>query len=306
MKSKMKGNILLLITAVVWGISFVAQSSGMDYVGPNTFIGLRTLLGGIVLLPVIFVLDKEKKKNGTYQPVNRKKLLLYGFICGLCLWIASTLQTYGLADGITTGESGFITALYIIFVSVCGIFTGRKLSGKIICGVVLSMAGMYFLCLFGNGFAFSRGHLITLLCAVIFAVHILVIDKFSPQTDGVKLSCMQFFVAGILGCCAMFLLENPQWIAIKQCWLEIGYAGIMSCGVAYTLQIVGQKYTDPTSASMLMSLESVFSALAGWILLGQSMTVFQVSGCILMFAAIVLVQLPDKTAAITHQASHTQ
>ena len=306
MKGKMKGNILLLITAVVWGISFVAQSSGMDYVGPNTFIGIRTLLGGIVLLPVILVLDKEKKKNGTYKPVDLKKLLLYGLICGLCLWAASTLQTYGLAEGISAGESGFITALYIIFVAVCGVFSGRKLSGKIICGVLLAMLGMYFLCLFGNGFVFSRGHLITLLCAVIFSVHILVIDKFSPQTDGVKLSCMQFFVAGILGCCVMFLLENPQWDAIKQCWLEIGYAGIMSCGVAYTLQIVGQKYTDPTSASMLMSLESVFSAISGWILLGQSMTVFQISGCILMFAAIVLVQLPDKTAGLKYQANHTQ
>lgn len=298
MKNKMKGNILLLITAVVWGISFVAQSSGMDYVGPNTFIGLRTLLGGLVLLPVIFAIDTGKKKNGTYQPTNKKKLLGCGFLCGLCLWIASTLQTYGLAEGITTGESGFITALYIIFVSVFGVFSGRKLSAKIIGGVLLAMAGMYFLCLFGSGLTLNRGHMITLLCSVIFTIHILLIDRFAPNTDGVKLSCIQFFIAGILGCCAMFLVESPQWDAIKQCWLEIGYAGIMSCGVAYTLQIVGQKYTDPTSASILMSLESVFSALAGWVLLGQSMSVAQILGCALMFTAIVLVQLPDKQKRI--------
>lgn len=294
MINKMKGNILLLITAVVWGISFVAQSSGMDYVEPNTFIGIRTLLGGIVLLPVIAVTDAGKKKNGTYQKINWKKLLLYGSICGLCLWAASTLQTYGLAAGISAGESGFITALYIIFVAVFGVFAGRNLSGKIISGVFLAMVGMYFLCLFGNGFTLSSGHLITLICAVIFSIHILVIDKFSPQADGVKLSCTQFFVAGVLGCIAMFLTESPEWSAICSCWLQIGYAGIMSCGVAYTLQIIGQKYTDPTSASILMSLESVFSALSGWALLGQSMSFPQIVGCVLMFSAIVLVQLPDK------------
>ncbi len=294
MNQKLKGNSILLITALVWGISFVAQSSGMSYVGPNTFIGLRTLLGGIVLLPVIAVIDGGKKKAGTYRPTEWKKLLGYGTVCGLCLWVASTLQTYGLADGITTGESGFITALYIIFVAVFGVFAGQRISAKIICGVLLAMLGMYFLCLFGSGFTLKSGHVITLICAVIFSVHILVIDKFSPRTDGVKLSCTQFFVAGILGCIAMFILEKPEWSAISACWLEIGYAGIMSCGVAYTLQIIGQKYTDPTSASILMSLESVFSALAGWVLLGQSLSLPQIAGCVLMFSAIVLVQLPDK------------
>lgn len=298
MNQKLKGNIILFITAIVWGVSFVAQSSGMSYVGPNTFIGIRTLLGGIVLLPVIAVIDSGRKKAGTYQKTDFTKLLIYGGICGLCLWAASTLQTYGLADGITTGESGFITALYIIFVAVFGVFAGRKISGKIICGVLLAMVGMYFLCLFGSGLSFGRGQLITLICAVIFSIHILVIDKFSPHVDGVKLSCTQFFVAGILGCIMMFLLEKPEWSAITSCWLEIGYAGIMSCGVAYTLQIIGQKYADPTSASIIMSLESVFSALAGWVLLGQSLSLSQIAGCVLMFTAIILVQLPDKKMSL--------
>lgn len=299
MKTKLGGNILLLITALVWGISFVSQSVGMEYVEPNTFNGIRTLLGGVVLLPVIFCLDKTKKKKGTFVPTNKKKLLLYGSICGVFLCIASTLQTYGMNGNfgyaaITTGESGFLTALYIIFVAVLGAFSGRKLSAKIILGVMLSMVGMYFLCLFGTSISLSIGHFLTFLCAIVFALHILVIDKFSPEVDGVKLSCTQFFVAGTLNLIVMFLFETPNLSAISSCVPALLYSGVMSCGVAYTLQIIGQKYTDPTSASILMSLESVFSALAGWVLLSQRMTLPQILGCTLMFAAIVLVQLPDK------------
>ena len=299
MKTKLGGNILLLVTALVWGISFVSQSVGMEYVEPNTFNGIRTLLGGIVLLPVIFFLDKTKKEKGTYLPTNKKKLFLYGGICGVFLCVASTLQTYGMNgnfgfSAITTGESGFLTALYIIFVAILGAFSGKKLSAKIILGVMLSMVGMYFLCLFGTSISLSIGHFLTFLCAIIFALHILVIDKFSPEVDGVKLSCTQFFVAGTLNLIVMCFFETPSLSAIFSCVPALLYSGVMSCGVAYTLQIIGQKYTDPTSASILMSLESVFSALAGWVLLGQSMTLFQILGCGLMFAAIVLVQLPDK------------
>lgn len=299
MKTKLGGNILLLITALVWGISFVSQSVGMEYVEPNTFNGIRTLMGGIVLLPVIFFLDSGKKKGGTYVPTNKKKLLLYGSICGVFLCVASTLQTYGMNgnfgfSAITTGESGFLTALYIIFVAILGVFSGKKLSAKIILGVVLSMVGMYFLCLFGTSISLSIGHFLTFLCAIVFSLHILVIDKFSPEVDGVKLSCTQFFVAGSLNLIVMCFLESPNISAILSCVPALLYSGVMSCGVAYTLQIIGQKYTDPTSASILMSLESVFSALAGWVLLGQSMTIPQILGCGLMFAAIVLVQLPDK------------
>ncbi len=293
MNLKMRGNLLLLITAMVWGTSFVSQSVGMDHIGPNTFNGLRTLLGGIVLLPVIFMIDAGKKKSGTYKPVDKKKLFLYGSICGVFLCVAATLQSYGLKE-ISAGESGFITALYIIFVAVFGVFSGRKLTGKIVCGVVLATAGMYFLCLFGQSISFKNGHFITFLCSILFAFHILVIDKFSPNTDGVKLSCVQFFVAGILNCVVMFLLEHPDWNAVFVCVPAILYSGIMSCGVAYTLQIVGQRYTDPTSASILMSLESVFAAISGWLILKEGMSVPQIAGCVLMFAAIILVQLPDR------------
>lgn len=293
MTKKMRGNILLLITAVVWGISFVSQSVGMDYIEPNTFNGLRTLLGGIVLLPVIFVIDAGKKKNGTYEKCDFKKLLLYGSICGVLLCVAATLQTYGLKET-TAGKSGFITALYIIFVAAGGIFTGRKLKLKIVIGVLLAVLGMYFLCLFGEKINFCFGDFLTFICAIVFSFHIMVIDRFSPKTDGVKLSCTQFLVAGTLNIIVMFIFENPDVELIKQCVGAILYSGIMSCGVAYTLQIVGQKYTDPTSASMLMSLESVFAALSGWVLLGESMSLPQILGGVLMFAAIILVQLPDK------------
>lgn len=294
---KMRGNFLLLITALVWGISFVSQSIGMDYIEPNTFNGIRTLLGGAVLLPVILITDAGKKKKGTYEKCDFKKLLLYGTICGALLCVAATLQSCGLKET-TTGKSGFITALYIIFVSVFGIFAGRKLNLKIVSGVFLAVLGMYFLCLFGTEINFCFGDFLTFLCAIVFSFHIIVIDKVAPKTDGVKLACTQFFVCGLLNCIVMFVFESPDWALIKQCAGAILYSGIMSCGVAYTLQIVGQKFTDPTSASMLMSLESVFAALSGWILLGERMSISQIFGCTLMFAAIVLVQLPDRAAAL--------
>lgn len=300
MSKKMRGNFLLLITALVWGISFVSQSIGMDYIGANTFNGIRTLLGGTVLLPVILVTDAEKKKKGTYEKCDVKKMLLYGAACGVLLCVAATLQSLGLKET-TTGKSGFITALYIIFVSVFGIFVGRKLNVKIVSGVLLAVLGMYFLCLFGAEINFCFGDFLTVLCAVVFSFHILVVDKAATKIDGVKLSCVQFFVCGLLNCAAMFAFESPDWELIKQCVGAILYSGIMSCGVGYTLQIVGQKYTDPTSASMLMSLESVFAAAAGWILLNERMNVSQIFGGVLMFAAIVLIQLPDGKVALKNK-----
>lgn len=297
MTKKMRGNFLLLITALVWGVSFVSQSIGMDYIGANTFNGLRTILGGAVLLPVILISDVGKKKKGTYQKCDTKKLIFYGIICGVLLCVAATLQSLGLKET-TTAKSGFITALYIIFVSVFGAFAGRKLSTKVAAGVVLAVLGMYFLCLFGTQVNFCFGDFLTLLCAIVFSFHILAIDRVAQKTDGVKLACVQFFVCGVLNCIIMFAFESPDWTLIQQCAGSILYSGIMSCGLAYTLQIVGQKYTDPTSASMLMSLESVFAAVSGWILLNEKMNAAQILGCILMFAAIVLVQLPNKTALL--------
>lgn len=293
LNQKLKGNIILFITAIIWGISFVSQSVGMDYIGPNTFMGIRTTMGGLVLLPVIFFTDRAKKKNGTYKKTNFKKLLSYGVPCGVFLCIASTLQTYGL-QVTTTAKSGFLTALYIIFVALFGIFYGKKMNLKIASGVILSVIGMYFLCLFGEEISFNWGDGLTLLCAVFFAGQILLIDRFINDIDGVKLACTQFLSAGIINLVIMFLIEKPEMVNILSCTTALLYSGIMSCGIAYTLQIIGQKYTDPTSASIIMSLESVFAALSGWVLLGEGMTIAQISGCVFMFLAIILVQLPSK------------
>ena len=303
MNTKLKGNIILFITAIIWGMSFVSQSVGMEYIEPNTFMGIRTLMGGVVLLPVIFILDKGKKKQGAYRPTNMKKLLKYGIICGLFLCIAQTLQTYGLQTT-TTAKSGFLTALYIIFVAIIGLFVGKKLTGKMVIGIITAVVGMYFLCLFGESVSFNAGDGLTILCAVFFAGQILCIDKFVADIDGLKLSCTQFLTAGVINVILMFILETPNMENILACSTALLYSGIMSCGVAYTLQVIGQKYADPTSASIIMSLESVFAAISGWIILSQKMSLSQIAGCVLMFAAIVLVQLPEKRE-ILKATNHT-
>ena len=290
---KLKGNMILFLTAIIWGISFVSQSVGMDYIGPNTFMGIRTTMGGLVLLPFIFFSDRAKKKNGTYEKTSILKLLKYGAPCGLFLCVASTLQTYGL-QVTTTAKSGFLTALYIIFVALFGLVYSKKITCKMALGVIVAVLGMYFLCLFGEEISFNYGDALTLLCAVFFAGQILLIDKFVDKVDGVKLACTQFFVSGVINLILMFILESPDIKNILACSTAILYSGILSCGVAYTLQIIGQKYAQPTSASIIMSLESVFAAISGWIILGEKMTIAQIAGCVFMFLAIVLVQLPDK------------
>lgn len=293
MTKKLKGNIILFITAIIWGVSFVSQSVGMDYIGPNTFMGIRTLMGGMVLLPVIAIIDKNKKKQSTYQKTDMKKLIKYGGICGIFLCVAQTLQTYGLQTT-TTAKSGFLTALYIIFVALIGLFVGKKLNFKMASGILTAVVGMYFLCMYGERADFNMGDVLTIICAIFFAGQILCIDKFVSGIDGLKLSCTQFLVAGTINTVLMFILETPDITAIMSCATALLYSGIMSCGVAYTLQVVGQRYAEPTTASIIMSLESVFAAIAGWILLGEAMALSQIIGCLLMFLAIVLVQLPDR------------
>ena len=296
---KLKGNLLLLLTAFVWGVSFIAQSKGVEEISPVAFNGIRSVLGGIVLLPVIYFLDTNKKKHNL--PVQRldKKLVIGGIICGIFLCLASTIQTMGMKYT-SPGKAGFITALYMVIVPIIGLFTGKKLRPVMAAAVLVAVCGMYLMCI-DSELSVNKGDILIFICAFLFSGHILVIDYFSPKVDGVKLSCIQFFVCGILNIIWMFLFEEPQLKPILDAWISIGYAGIFSCGVAYTLQIVGQKYTDPTSASILMSLESVFATLStvilvalGWNLTGGQMTLKEIIGCIFMFAAILLVQLPEK------------
>lgn len=297
-KASAKNPLLLFLAAVIWGVAFVAQSVGMEYVGPFTFNAVRSLIGGIVLIPCIFFLDhlKKEEQEKPLAEAEKKKadktLLTGGVCCGLCLCVASNLQQIGI--GYTTvGKAGFITAMYIILVPVLGIFMKRKIGWKIWVSVVLGVLGLYLLCM-TESFSLSKGDAYVLLCALVFSFHILTIDHFSPLVDGVRMSCIQFLVSGIGSAVLMFLFEKPQIGAILQAWMPILYAGVMSCGVAYTLQIVGQKGMNPTVASLILSLESVVSVLAGWVLLGQKLSVREFSGCGIMFAAIILAQLPEQ------------
>ncbi len=294
-KTKLKGNLILLLTAIIWGISFVSQSVGMEYIEPNTFNGIRTWLGCAVLIPFILIRERGKSiQVKQEEKKNRKTLLLGGVVCGCLLCIASTLQTYGLQDT-TAGKSGFITAMYMIIVPFLGLLFRKKPTVIAVISVFIALGGLSLLCLTGgDAKEINIGDILTLVCAFVFAFHILAIDHFSPKVDGVKLSCLQFFVSGAINIVLMFILENPQINLILQCYTAILYSGLMSCGVAYTLQIIGQKYTDPTSASILMSLESVFAVLAGVVLLQERMSVWEIIGCVLMFAAILLVQMPAK------------
>ena len=278
-----------MLTAVIWGVSFVSQRVGMEYIKPNTFNGIRTMLGAFILIPFIFA----RGKTGKSRPSDRKKLIIDGIVCGALLCAAGTLQTWGMVYT-TSGKSGFITAMYMIFVPIIGLFAGRKIRAATTAGVALAVAGMYMLSIGGTDFAVNKGDVITLACAFIFAFHIMAVDRFSSEVDCVKLACLQFFVCGTINIILMFLFENPDWELVRACAVPILYSGIMSCGVAYTLQIVGQQYAEPTTASIIMSLESVFAALAGWAVLNETLTLKEVFGCMLMFAAIIIVQLPQK------------
>ena len=287
----MKNNILLVLTALIWGCAFVAQSVGMDYVGPFTFNMARFLIGAIVLLPVIWFMDRQRK-TGAEKGAGQKTLIIGGICCGIALAVASTLQQWGILFT-TVGKAGFITAMYIVIVPLLGIFIGKKVRPLIIGCVAIAVVGFYFLCM-TESLCLGLGDFLVLLCAIAFSIHILVIDHFSPKVDGVKMSAIQFLTAAIISAVPTLLWEQPVFTEILQAWQPVLYAGVMSCGVAYTLQIIAQKNADPTVASLLLSLESVFSVLAGWVLLGQGLSLKELFGCVLIFCAIILSQLPEK------------
>lgn len=289
--------LLLVLTAFIWGSAFVAQSVGNDLLGPLSFNALRSLIGGLALLPVI---PLAKRLSGEESPAaeapkqNKKDLWLGGVLCGLVLAVASALQQWGLVYA-TVGKAGFITALYIVIVPVLGIFVKRAPGVKVWAAVAIAVFGLYLLCWSGSGL--NMGDLLLFACSGLFSLHILVIDHFSPKVDGVKMSCIQFFTAGVVCTLPALLLEHPTFSAVLGAAGPLLYAGVLSSGVGYTLQILAQRKVDPTVASLVLSLESVFSVLAGWVLLGQTLTLRELLGCCLMFAAILLAQLPDKKAA---------
>ena len=282
---------MLLITSLIWGTSFVAQSDGMNYIEPFTYNSMRTLLGGFVLIPVILLfrfLDKRSgKEKKTY---SLKNTLIGGICCGVILFIASSFQQAGIAQT-TAGKAGFVTALYIVIVPLIGIFFHRKMPLRMWLFIAAALAGFWLLCISDN-FSISGGDLLVFFGALFFALHITVIDYFNGKgTDGILMSCIQFFTAGLLMLICMFIFEKPVIDNIIQARVSILYAGIMSCGVAYTLQILGQRHTSPTLATLLMSLESVFAALSGWLILGENLSIKELLGCILIFSAVILAQL---------------
>jgi len=296
MKNKaIVGNILLIITALIWGCAFVAQSVGMDYVGPFTFNGTRCIIGGIVLIIANIIFDAVKKKNGSYRKPSaeeKKELVKGGIICGIIIFVASTVQQFGIAQT-TVGKAGFISVLYILIVPFFGLLLKQKLPKMIWICCILALAGLYLLCM-NESFTLSKGDFTVLISAVAFAVHILAIDYFAPKVDCVKLSCIQFLVGGSICILCMFIFEKPNISSILNAWLPILYAGALSGGVGYTLQTVAQKWTKPSVASLLMSLESVFAVLAGAVILHQIPTLRETAGCILMFISIIIIQLPEK------------
>jgi len=298
---QIRNSFILLLTAFIWGVAFVAQSVGMEYVGPFTFNSVRSIIGGLFLIPCIFVLNKiNPERENEYkalkpeeQKKSKKTLLIGGILCGVALCVASNLQQFGISYT-TVGKAGFITAMYILIVPILGLFFKKKCAPTVWVGVVLGVIGLYFLCM-TEGFSIQLGDFLVFLCALAFSVHIMIIDHYTQLVDGVKMSCIQFLVSGVLSGICMFIFENPTIGSLFAAWQPILYAGILSCGVAYTLQIVGQKGMNPTVASLILSLESVIAVLAGLVLLRQMLSTREIIGCVCMFAAIVLAQIPVRS-----------
>ncbi|MGN0383647.1 MAG: DMT family transporter [Eubacterium sp.] len=308
MSKKIRNSTLLVLTALIWGIAFVAQSEGGDAIGPYSFNCIRSIIGSAVLMPVIIVLDKlglSTKRPKTKD--EKRKLLIGGLCCGLPLFFATNLQQLGIYLGTGAGKAGFLTACYILIVPLLGLFFKRKCGWNIWIGVVVTVIGLYQLCM-KEGLSVQASDILLVLCAILFAIQIMMVDKYSPVCDGVRLSCIQFMVTGILGLIPTFFIDMKhsvegiiEWapaLMTLDAWIPILYAGIFSCGVAYTLQIIGQDGINPTVASMLMSLESVFSVIAGAVLLHERMSSRELFGCALIFTAIVLAQLPINSKSI--------
>lgn len=293
-RDQLVGNIMLLIAALIWGTTFVAQSEAMDRMGPFTYQAARSILGALVLIPVIAVSDFAKKKIGTYiKPTkeSNKKLLIASLTCGTVYIIAAAFQQVGMAMGTESGKAGFITAMYMLIVPIIGLFMKKKVRPVTWICIAVATFGLYLLCITGD-FGLRASDAVVFGCAVSFALHIVVIDYFSPYVDGIRLSCLQFAVAAVYSVILMFIFEEPTWQQIQSGWFSIMYAGVLSSGIGFTLQILAQQRTNPTIASMLMSLESVFAVLGGIVLLGEIPTAREAIGCTLMFAAIIVAQIP--------------
>lgn len=298
-KKAFGGNIALLLAAFIWGTSFVAQSVGMESVEAFTFNGIRMFLGCAALLPLIVFMQIRKRKNDMRTEAEKKKQaavqLKSGVICGVILYCASSFQQFAFNYS-TPGKIGFITALYMLLVPVFGLALKQRPRLFVWFAVLMGCVGAYLLCVDAE-MTIGKGELLTLACAVFYAIHILYIDSVVDKVDGVLLSFTQFFVVGVISAVCMLIFETPQAENIQSAMVPMLYSGIMSSGIAYTLQIIGQKHTQPAVASLLMCLESVFAVLSGWVILHEALTGREILGCVIMFVAIILTNLPERKKA---------
>ena len=290
-------SFLLFLTACIWGMAFVSQSKGMEYMHPFTFNGVRSLIGALSLL--VYLLLTGKLTGEKVRSINWKKNVEAGLWCGLALTTASTLQQFGIKYT-TVGKAGFITTLYIIFVPLAGVFLKKKVAGIVWVAAGMAAVGMYLLCM-TESLVLGGGDIMVFLCAIVFAVHIIVIDHYAEETDGAIVSCIQFLVCGVVCTIGALIWGEPTWQQLSSGMGALLYAGVLSCGVAYTLQIVGQKGVNPTVAALILSLESVVATVSGWIAFkigflkdDQSLTGRQIAGCVIVFVAVILVQLPKE------------
>jgi len=297
---KIKGSLFLFFASVIWGATFVAQSVGMDYISPFTFNTVRFFLGGLVLLPVIALFRRTPKtafseESAAKKAAGHRNLIAGGIVCGILIFAATGLQQIGLVYT-TAGKAGFLTALYVVLVPIIGLFFKKKPGIFLWFGVAFAVAGLYFLSM-NEQFTLEKGDVPLLLCALLFSFQILAVDHYSPLVDGVKLSCIQFFIASALSAVVMVISEAPTWQAIWSARIPLLFTGLLACGVAYTFQILGQKTTPPAVASVIFGLESVFAAIFGWLILHEQLSQRELLGAALVLVAVFLSQLTPKRKA---------
>ncbi len=295
---KRRNSFILALTSFIWGISFVAQSRGGDAVGPYSFNCIRSVIGSLFLIIIISITDRFGITKKPEDKKAQRTLLTGGVLCGIVLCVATNLQQMGIYLGTSSGKAGFLTACYILLVPILGLFFKKKCGVNVWIAVAISIVGLYLLCIDG-AFKLQFSDTLVMLCALCFSIHILVIDHFSPMVDGLRMSCIQFMVTGLISAIPMFMTELQSGLQVWlssfsswDAWIPLLYAGIFSCGIGYTLQIIGQKGVNPTVASLIMSLESVFSVLAGWVILHEKLSTKELAGCTLIFTAVILSQLP--------------
>ncbi len=298
MSKRMRANLLLTVTVLIWGTAFVAQKVGGG-IGAFTFGAVRMAIGGLVLTPIALITRKARVFGSDEEKKKRKKdNIIGGICCGIALFFATTLQQFGI-NYTTVSKAGFITALYVIFVPLAGLFFGRRVNRRTWLCVGLAVVGFYFLCLFGGSFKIELGDFLTLLCALGFTAHILTIDHFAPKADGITITCIQFFVVSFLNSIGMILTEDPSIHVIMTAYFPILYTGVISCGIAYTFQTIAQRDAEPTQASLIMSMEAVVSSVAGAIILNEKLTLIQYMACLFILAATIIANLPEKQSRIS-------